>query len=128
MQQSLKTIWEETYWLLNTIVYGEEYRSRWFNLPPIMDVSRYVEAPFHLYLAINNARVILPDSILKELETHTSKLKESLQKLTKEDAPYTDAQEVLGEYQKICCVLEELGIFLAEKILVPALRAHYPTC
>ena len=118
-------VWSETRSLLNTVVYDQSYIRRYSFVPPNVDVSKYVQAPFNFFLVIENAKVALPDSVLKELEFHTSKLKECLPANT--ESCVMDPSMVVKQYRKICCALEELGNFLSEKILFPALRGHYPS-
>ena len=122
--KSPSEVWEETGSLLNTVGYDQCYLRRYSFIPPNVDVSRYVQVPFNFFLAIDRAKVALPDSVLKELELHTSKIKECLSKI--EETRDLVPSEVVSQYEKICCALEELGIFLSEKILIPALRAHFP--
>lgn len=121
--KNFNTVWEETFRILKTVATDEHYVRRWAFVPPNADVRVYAQAPFTLYLAIESARVVIPDSVLKELGPLISKLKERLLKIT--GSLTVNAQEVVRRYEQICWVLEEIWVFLSEKILHPGLRAHF---
>lgn len=129
----------ETWHLLNTLQHDELYKHICSSFPRVYDPRVCVET-INIVITADIARVLLPDSVLNEMESYNSNIRESLLKIrdiysTLEKSnpvlinpeKLSECEELIEECFKLDNDLENLSLLLEEKVIIPALRGYFPS-
>ena len=141
MSESKRTsvVLEDTNSLLTTILNDERYyKPVWSLCSPTHDPGEVVFI-MTLVIMVEGARVVLPDSVLKEVESYNSKIRDTLLKPsdiffseakrdTSSQNPETlfPSEEFITKCVKLKSCLNELWALLAKEVIETALRGHFP--
>ena len=124
---------------MNTLQHDELYKHICSSFPRVYDPRVCVET-INIVITADIARVLLPDSVLNEMESYNSKIRESLLKIRDiysslekgnpvliNPEKLSECEELIEECFNLDNELEELSLLLEEKVIIPALRGYFPS-